>query len=150
LFREGGWWFRALGLFVAGVGVFLLVGAAVGRWPAGYIEFNPDTLVIARRRWRARIAWDGIAEIIESEWQRNPVLLLNVADSNALLIEPPEAAAEATRAIAKNIMWMGAHFAIVTTQYGFDLPVLAAALRRYAGESAARADLRRDVVLLGT
>ena len=37
---------------------------------------------------------------------------------------------------------MGADFAIMTTHYGIDLPVLAETVARYVGNAGARAELR--------
>ena len=133
--------FRVIAAFVAVVGVVLFVGAALGKWPGGYLQFDPDCLTIARRRWSARIPWHSIAAVHEAEYHSNPVLLIAVPDLAAIAIEPASATAGAFKAIAKMQTYMGAEFAIMSTHYGIDLPVLAAAVTRYASAAAARKEL---------
>ena len=133
--------FRAIAAFVAVVGVVLFVGAALGKWPGGYLQFDPDCLTIAQRRWSARIPWHSIAAVHEAEYHSNPVLLIAVPDLAAIAIEPASATARAFKAIAKMQTYMGAEFAIMSTHYGMDLPVLAAAVTRYASDAAARKEL---------
>jgi hypothetical protein len=135
-------YFRYLSWFVALVGAAVLGGALAGLWPGGYLQFDPDALTIAQRTWRARIPWDEITSVSAGEYQSNPVLLIDVADGARLNIMPPEETARAMKAIAQSQAMMGADFAIMTTHYGIDLPVLGATVARYVQDASARAELR--------
>ena len=135
--------FRWIGGFVGAVGAALLIGTALGWFPGGYLQFDPDALTLAQRRWRARVPWDNVDLVLEADLNGNPVLLIAVDDLEAVVIEPPEAKALAYKAIAKNRMWMGYEFAIMTTHYGIDLPVLAATVNHYARDPSVRATLRQ-------
>ncbi len=140
--------FRVLGGFVAAVGMLLFLGTALGRWPGGYLQFDPETLTIAQKNWRAVIPWDRISGVYEGEYQNNPIVLIDVAGVETLNILPPSAVARAMTAIGQSRAWMGADFAIMTTHYGIDRPVLAAALRRYALDASARAGLRPSLPVM--
>ena len=133
--------FRAIGGSLAVLGVVLAAGALMGKWPGGYLQFDPAGLTISQRGWRTQIPWGRITAIVEGEYHSNPVLLLAVDDLASLLVEPPEARVKAYKAIAHSQTWMGAEFAIMTTHYGIDLPVLAATVRRYVTNTAARGEL---------
>lgn len=135
--------FRLLGGGVGLTGLGLAMGTALRWWPGGYLQFDPDTLTIAQKNWRAVIPWDRIAGVYEGEYQNNPVVLIDVASPETLAIMPPSAAAKAMKAIGQSRAWLGADFAIMTTHYGIDRPVLAAALRRYASDASTRAGLGR-------
>ena len=75
------------------------------------------------------------------EYFDNPMLLISVGDLAALDIEPPEMSLKAFKAIMKMQNMMGAEFAIMTTHYGIDLPVLAATVTRYVNDAPARIEL---------
>ena len=135
--------FRWLSGIIAVVGAVLLIATALGRFPGGYLQFDPDALTIAQAKWRVAIPWDEISGVTESEFSGNPMLLIVVTDAASLIIDPPEAAAAVYKAIAKNQSMIGAEFAVMTTHYGIDLPILAAAVTHYARNRKARASLRQ-------
>lgn len=134
--------FRCLGGVIAIAGAAVLVAALTGRWPGGFLQFDPEGLTIANRLWRAQLLWDEITSVQEAEYHSNPVLLIAVADAAMLDITPPQARGRAIVAIAQRRGMMGADFAIMTTHYGIDLPVLAETVARYVGNAGARAELR--------
>lgn len=133
--------FRVLAVLIAVAGVAVLALALTRRLPGGFLQFDPDALTIAQRRWRARIPWDDIAGVHEGEYASNPVLLVAVADPARLDIAPEQARALAMRDIARTRALMGADFAVMSQHYGIDLPVLAATVQRYVEERDARAEL---------
>ena len=134
--------FRAIAVFIAVVGVVLLALCLTGRWPGGFLQFDPEGLTIAKRGWQTRIAWDDIAAVHEAEFASNPVLLVTVSECAPLDFEPPEARDRAMREIGRTQAMMGADFAVMTQHYGIDLPVLAATVSHYTDDTAARTDLR--------
>lgn len=135
--------FRWLAIFVALVGVVILLGVIVRRLPAGFMQFDPDALTLGQSKWSVRVPWSGIAEIAEGEIHSNPTLLLWVHDVHALEVLPDSMRARLEKRIESNLTWLGAHFAIMASQYGIDLPVLTAAVRLYVAEPDARAELGR-------
>lgn len=134
--------FRIISCCFAFVGVAVFAAALTGHLPGGYLQFDPEHLTVAKRGWRADIPWGAIAAVKEIEFNSNPVLLISVTDWTQLEIVPPDAAERAFKSIARTRAHMGAEFAIWTTQYGIDLPVLAAAVTRYATDAPARTELR--------
>ena len=135
--------FRWLSLAVTAAGSAVLLAVITGRFPSGYLQFDPDGLTIDHRRWRARIPWSAISEVIEAEINSNPVLLIAVNDLKAVTIEPPQAAETASNTITKNRSWLGTEFFVMASHYLIDLPTLSATVRRYAHEPSARAELTK-------
>jgi hypothetical protein len=135
--------FRWLAVFVALVGAGLLFGVFIGRLPAGFMQFDPDALTLGQRGWHARIPWSEIAEIAEGEIHGNPTLFLWLRNIHAVDVQPPSAQVRAEKRMLSSMTWLGAHFAIMASQYGIDLPVLAAAVRCYVADPTARAELDR-------
>ncbi len=141
--------FQLLAGGVAMIGGGLLVGAVLGWWPVGHLQFDPHHLTIAERGWRARIPWGEITAVVEAEFHSNPVLLLAVADANALDIAPAHANARALKAMARCRDLMGCDFVIMSTRYGLDLPVLSDAITRYVNDAAARTELDPQLMVAG-
>jgi hypothetical protein len=134
-------YFRCLSGFIAAVGAVVLGGALSGLWPGGHLQFDPDFLTIAQRKWRARIPWDEITDVYQGEYHSNPVLLITVANAAHLDVMPPEESARAMKAIAQSQALLGADIAIMTLHYGIELPVLGATVARYVQDASARAEL---------
>lgn len=134
--------FRGLAAGTGVIGLVVFAGAMFGAWPAGYLQFDPEGLTIAERGWRARLAWDDIVFAGEGDFHSNPVLLISVADPARIEIMPEGAQDRALKRIARTRTMMGTDFAVMTTHYGIDLPVLAATVVRYVEDAAARRELR--------
>ncbi len=137
--------FRVLAGCTAVVGALLFLATLTDKWPGGYLQFDPDYLTIAERKWCARIPWGDIVHVEQAEFHSNPVLLLFVRDLTCLDIAPPDELKRATKAIARTRSISGADLSIMTNHYGIDLPVLAAAIARYVNDVSARAELRAQL-----
>lgn len=133
--------FRWLSLAVAAAGVAVLGAIALGRLPSGFLQFDPDGLTVADRTARVAIPWQNVMETGEAELHGNPMLLIVLADMAGIRIDPPDATPRVYKTMAQTQAMYGSHFAIMTSYYGIDLPVLAAAVRRYAGDPGSRAQL---------
>lgn len=134
--------FRILAVLVAVCGVVVLGLGLTGRFPGGFLQFDPEGFTIAQRRWRARIPWDDITGVHEGEFASNPVLLLDVADPTRIDIAPANAQAVAMCEMGRMRARMGADIAIMTRNYGIELPLLATTVAHYVHDKSARADLR--------
>ena len=135
--------FRLIGVTLTLLGAGMLVAVWKNWVPAGFLQFDPGAFTIGYRRFAVSIPWDNIASVTEGEYHSNPVLLLDVDDTAAITVVPPEALAKAMKAIATNRTWTGADFMVMTTQFGLDLPVLSETVRRYARDQSARAGLQK-------
>ena len=98
-------------------------------------------LTIGQHGWLARIPWDAIAGLHEGELHSNPVLFIVVCDPGSLTVEPSSATPKAMKSIARSQGLMGADFAIMSAQYGIDLPVLSNAIARFVNDPLARKEL---------
>jgi hypothetical protein len=134
--------FQAIAVIIAVAGIGTLLLALTGFATAGYLQFDPDALTIAQRRWAARIPWDDIVRVQEGEYQSNPMLLITVAAPAELEIVPAKSRDLAMHDIARTGGLMGADFAVMTWHYGIALPVLAETVARYVNDATVRAELR--------
>lgn len=133
--------FRWLSLFVAAVGAAVLIGVASGRIASGFLQFDPSGLTVANRTARVAIPWHNVADVSEAELHGNPVLLIALRDPTDIRVDPPEASPKVYKAVSRTQAMYGSHFAVMTSYYGINLEVLAAAIRRYANDPTARAQL---------
>lgn len=137
--------FQWIGAALVLCGAILAVMTARGRFPGGYLQFDTDAFTIADRHQAVRIPWDNIAGWTEVDYHSNPVLLVDVHDAAALTVVPASAYPKAMAAIKKSRTWMGADFAIMTSHYDFDTPLLSATLARYVNDPQARRDLIKRI-----
>ena len=133
---------RVLAGFIAAVGLVIVAGALMGWFPREFLQFDGDAFTIARRGYRARIPWDHIAHLDAGVYNNNAILLIWVDDLGAVIFDPEGAEADAYRATAGGPMF-GAHFALTTRWYSFDLAVLTAAILSYARDANARDHLKQ-------
>lgn len=132
--------FRALSGCVAIVGCVLMAGVLAGWWRS-FLQFDPGHLTIGQRGWLVRVPWDEIVAVQETDMHSNPALFIAVSDPARLIVEPPDAAGRAMKAMARNQSMCGAEFMIMTANFGIDLPVLSEAISRYASTASARSEL---------
>ena len=158
-----GLWIGALGLIIVVFGggypaamriigaILLLVGFGLaGATFAGlllrsHLQFDPDGLTIADKGVAATIAWDNIAGLAEAEVSSNPLVLITVHDPDRVAVAPAEKTETLFKRIGSARAFYGADFAVATTHYGFDAPMLIAAIAKYAREPEARAALIRHL-----
>ncbi len=133
--------FRWLSLGVAAAGCAVLAAVALRRIGSGFIQFDQDVLTVANRTAHVAIPWHNIAEVLEGELHGNPLLLIALGDPTDIRIEPQGAAQKVCKSISRTQEMYGSQFAILTSYYGIELSVLAAAIRRYARDPHARAGL---------
>lgn len=128
--------------FIAVVGLIVVTGALIGWFSREFLQFDWDAFTIAKRGYRARIPWDHIAHLEAGAYNNNPILLIWVDDLRAVIFAPEGAEADAYKATA-GVQMLGAHFALMTSWYSFDLAVLTAAILSYARDANARDHLKQ-------
>lgn len=137
-----------IGWLLLAVGGVMLAGLLSGRLYTDYLQFDPDGLSLGNRRGLAFVPWDAITGVARADLHTHPIVLLRV-DLNAVQARPATHGPRLLKQMGRTHGQFGADFAIMTTVYGFDAPVLLAALRRYATEPATRHELRRPPQLRG-
>ncbi|MFN7975413.1 MAG: hypothetical protein U0166_24270 [Acidobacteriota bacterium] len=130
---------------IAGLAVLILVAAGRGR--DDYLVFEPGGLRIGRPQWQVLVPWDSLKDVSLGEIQRNPVVLILLADPDAVaataLGSDPERARKALqKRFEQDAVWTGAHLALHPFRYGLDAALLAKALARYASDPGSRVELR--------
>jgi uncharacterized membrane protein YeaQ/YmgE (transglycosylase-associated protein family) len=128
--------FQWLGGLIALSGAVLLVLVALRIVPAGFLQFEPQGLIIGSRSWQAIVPWDWIIDVQQTEFQNNSMVLLTIANVEQLDVKPATARPKALRAIGQK------PFTILPLYYGIPSPLLAAAIKRYANDAEARESLR--------
>ncbi|MFG6460572.1 hypothetical protein ACG04Q_03245 [Roseateles sp. DXS20W] len=137
-----------IGWLLLAVGGVMLLGLLSGRLYTGYLQFDPDGLSLGDRHGRAHVPWDAITGIARTDLHTHPLVLVSV-DAGAVQALPATHGPRLMKQMGRTHGQFGADFAIMTTAYGIDAPVLLAALRRYATQPAARQELQRPPRLRG-
>ena len=130
-----------ISIFVASVGALFLVALATGWLSKAFIQFDQEGLTLGFWRGKTTIPWSSITNVARGEIHSNPAIFIWV-DHNAVTTEPPEYLTKIRKQMASARAWTGADFAIMSSNYGIDAPVLLAAIERYASEPASREQLR--------
>jgi hypothetical protein len=133
--------FQGLAAFVAACGLVAAVMAMLRLLPAGFLQFEPDGLIIGQRGWHVLVPWDCIYAVQQNELHNNPVIQLGVERNDALVVTPASAQAKADKAMAGGSLLNWGPFLIFPMHYGIPTPVLAGAIQRYASDAAARKTL---------
>ena len=133
--------FQGIAAFIAFVGVVLTVAAMFRLYPAGFLQFEPDGLIIGQRGWQILIPWDAIYGVVQSEIQSNPIIRLGIEDPLAVVVSPASAQAKADKAMNGGTLTNWGPFIIFPMHYGIPSSVLAGAIMQYAKNAAARRGL---------
>ena len=135
-----------LGWLLVAVGAVMLLGLVSGLLCTSYIQFDPAALTFGDRHGKAVVPWGAITGLARADMHNNPVVLARV-DLDAVEVQPATHRPRLLKQIGRSRGSFGADFAIMSTVYGIDAPVLLAALQRYASEPAARRELERRLPL---
>jgi hypothetical protein len=143
--------------FVIACGLLALLGAggllalALGYTGRSGLRFTADALWVEQRGARYPVLWDSIVAVDLTAVNDQPIVRITVASVEELLarVEPTEAARTVARAIGWNRGLCGADLTFAPRAFGVDEVVLLRAVERYAGDPAARAELREKPALDG-
>lgn len=131
-----------IGWFLVVVGTVMLVGMASGMIYTAYVQFDPAGLTFGDRRGKAFVPWAAVTGLARTEMSSNPVVLVSV-DVEAIQIVPASQQLRLFKQMGRTRGTFGADFALMSTVYGIDAPVLLAALQRYVTEPESRQELQR-------
>jgi hypothetical protein len=134
-----------LGLGMAALGCFILVGIAVGWLPTEYLRFDPSGITLGRRRFAYMIPWDNIAALSTAEINHNPVILIELHQPERIEVTPPERMTQALKELSRYGLH-GAHVMLAPVQYRMDASLLVQALDRYVREPHARNELSARLI----
>ncbi|RHX86298.1 hypothetical protein [Leptospira stimsonii] len=135
--------FRLISYFIAGSGFFLAVLVALGKIPSGFLRFDSDGFRIGRKKWTVFLPWDEIAEVSAGEFNSNSAVFLTLRSFDRIKTEPEEFYSKAIQEILSSEAWVGAHFMILTSNYGMSSPMLVEAITQYTTQPEAREKLSR-------
>lgn len=144
--RSYGLVFWSLAWVMALAGGAFLLARPLGWIGTGYLQFEPDGITLGQRGWAYMAPWEEIAEVTEGEYHSNPILFIWLRDLGAISVEPPQSRARALAHLMSNTRTMGAPIVIMTSQYGIDLRLLSAAVKRYAFDPSARSELAQRLL----
>jgi hypothetical protein len=133
--------FRWLAIFIAASGFLLAALAWLRLFPGGFLQFEPEGLIIAKRGWQMLIPWDKVDNVSTGELQNNPYVHVWVVDRAALVFTPDSAKVKAEKALASSSIWQWNPLVIFPMHFGIPTTILAAAIVRYATDAKSRAAL---------
>ena len=131
-----------IGWLLVVVGAVMLIGLASGLLYTAYVQFDPEGLSFGDRRGKAIVPWAAVTGLARTAMSNNPVVLVSV-DADAIAIVPAAHELKMLKQMGRTRGTFGADFAIMSTVYGIDAPVLLAALQRYVTEPESRRELQR-------
>lgn len=137
-----------IGWLLVVVGGVMLAGLAAGLLYTAYIQFDPSGITFGDRHGKAVVPWQAITGLARTDMNNNPIVLVSV-DPEAIAVQPAAHRPRLSRQMARSRGSFGADFAIMSTVYGIDAPVLLAALQRYVAEPESRRELQRLPQLRG-
>ncbi len=133
--------FQGLAAFIAVVGAVLTVLTMFRLFPPGFLQFEPEGLIIGQRGWQVLVPWDNIYGVSQSEIHNNPILQLGIQDYSSLVVAPDSAQAKAEKAMSGKSLTSWGPLTILPLHYGIASKVLAGAIMRYVNNAAARRSL---------
>lgn len=126
----------------------LLLAVVVWRGRTRGLRFEPDALHLIDGGIAFAVPWEEIAAVSQVELHSNAFVALALHDAERVLVRAQarrrngaDATGTLRKLLARNREWVGADVWIPAELYGLDAVLLTAAIRRYAEEPAARAEL---------
>jgi hypothetical protein len=113
------------------VGFVLLAGTLAGKFPAGFLQFERDGLLVGAPSWVLTIPWRSVGAVHTGEMNDNPLLLLTVVRPELVTVSPASARAKALARMDSNLAWFGAHVTVMPSLYELDLPLLVKTIEGY-------------------
>jgi hypothetical protein len=138
---EEGLIIQGIGLGLAALGCVMLIGMALGRLPADFLQFDPSGITLGRRGFAYLVRWDNIAGLGTGEIGQNPAILIRLHRPDAIEVSPPQRKTRALKELARCESFCGAPVVLMTMLYRMDATLLAQALDRYVREPHARDEL---------
>jgi hypothetical protein len=132
-----------LGALIGVFGAVIFVLALMGRFPPGFLQFEPDGLIIGRTGWQMLVPWDRIYAIEQGTLENNPIITLGVVDIDSIEITPAAKEKKARKIISGGSAWQWTPLKIFPMHYSIPTPVLVGAIRHYVENEAARRNLGR-------
>ncbi len=132
---------RWIAAFIFVCGFVLCVLTVLRQYPPGFLQFEPDGLMIGRRGWQVRVPWDCIYAVETGEISNNPIIQLGVTDRHMLVVSPATAQSIADKAMKGGSLTDWGPFIIFPMHYGVASKVLAGAIMHYVEDAAARRSL---------
>jgi hypothetical protein len=134
---------RICGWIMVGAAALLLFLVLTGRVSRRFIRFDPLGVTLGEPKFEYTVPWDELDDIEEFEMYDNAVVGFVVRDPGLIQVAPEGAHDRVYKLLGKNEGWTGRHVIIMVGQFAITAEALCAALRNYAGNAQARADLVR-------
>lgn len=140
-FAPQGWWPASLGWLIAGVGV-VVAGITAVRAPS-WVQLNPTGIEFGSASVRYVVPWDDLAAVKVGEFNRVPLVFLQLRDVAGLAasVDPPEGRAKLLARMASSEGMLGFPLVIQPAAFGVEGAWLARALVQYATEPGRRREL---------
>ena len=136
----------ACGLLIAITGLALLIGRVTGLLTRAYIQLDPAGLTLGYYGGKAMVPWSAILTVDHTEINSNQAVYFRVVHK-AVTAEPAAYLANVHKKMASSMRWFRADFVIMSSHFGIDAPVLAAAITKYKTSPEARQELKAALPL---
>lgn len=132
---------RIAGGVALGLGGWSLYALLTGRFTRRFLRFDPLGLTINEVKYEYTVPWDAMMNVDEFDLYRNACVGITVSDPDALLFRPESMKAKVLKGFANNRALSGRDIVVMAVHYNVPAESLCGAIRNYAQDAAARADL---------
>jgi hypothetical protein len=132
---------RICAVIMLGSSAALILGVLTGRISRRFLRFDPTGITIGETKFEYMIPWDEIVDIAEFEMHDNAVVGFNILRTESIQVTPESARERVLKSLGSNLGIVNRHVMIMPFHFGAHAESLCAAIRNYAGNREARADL---------
>jgi hypothetical protein len=132
---------RICGTIMLATSALLIAGVVSGFNSRRYLRFDPPGLTVGEPRFEYFIPWDDIVDIVEFEMHDNPCVGFDALRPEHIQVTPESARVRVLKSLDSNKGFVHRHVMIMPFHFGAHAESLCAAIRNYASNREARADL---------
>jgi len=132
---------RACGVVMLGASAWLLFMVARGRISRRFLRFDPPGLTVGESTYEYFVPWNVIDGVLEFELVDNASVGFRVLDFDAVVVTPADKLEKVLKSFANNAALSGSHVVFMASHFNVPAEALCAAIRNYAENPAARAEL---------
>lgn len=144
-----------LGIFLIPTPIFIRVCAGImlaasawltfivlsGRIARRFLRFDPPGLTVGDHTCEYFVPWDAITNVAEFELVDNASVGFAVHDTDVIVVTPAEKRARVLKGLSNNLALSGRHVVFMSAHFNVPAEALCAAIRNYAENPDARAQL---------
>lgn len=132
---------RLCGGVMLAASAWLIFAVLTGRIARVFLRFDPLGLTFGYGSDEVLVPWNAVVDVSEFDIADNACVGVTISDFAALLVKPEERREQILRAYMRHFSLSGGRFVLMAAHFNVPAENLAGAIRHYAQDASARADL---------